>query len=68
MKPESDFSQGRRGAIEPIQSGKTRITIALDDDILEWFRNRVRASGGGDYQTLLNQALHEYIQNRAEQP
>jgi BrnA antitoxin of type II toxin-antitoxin system len=63
MKSEYDFSQGRRGAIEPIQSGKTRITISLDDDILEWFRSRVHAAGGGNYQILLNQALHEYIQH-----
>ena len=39
MKEEYDFSQGKRGAIDPTSSGKTRITIRLDDDILEWFRS-----------------------------
>lgn len=66
MKQEYDFSQGKRGAIDPISSGKTRITIRLDDDILEWFRSEVNALGGGNYQTLINNALREYIQHRRE--
>ena len=37
MKDEYDFSQGKRGAVEPISPGKTRITIRLDDDVLQWF-------------------------------
>jgi len=45
-------------------SGKTRITIRIDDDILKWFRAEVEAAGGGSYQTLLNRALREYIQDR----
>ncbi len=45
-------------------NGKTRITIRIDDDILEWFRAEVTAAGGGNYQTLLNRALREYIQDR----
>jgi len=66
MKQEYDFSQGKRGAIDPIPFGKTRITIRLDDDILEWFRSEVNALGGGNYQTLINNALREYIQHRRE--
>ncbi len=66
MKQEYDFSQGKRGAIDPIPLGKTRITIRLDDDILEWFRSEVNALGGGNYQTLINNALREYIQHRRE--
>ncbi len=66
MKQEYDFSQGKRGAIDPATSGKTRITIRLDDDILEWFRNQVHALGGGNYQTLINKALREYMQNSQE--
>lgn len=68
MKSEYDFSQGKRGAIAPIPFGKTRITIALDDGILEWFRSRIHAAGGGNYQGLFNQALDEYIQNRIDLP
>lgn len=61
MKSEYDFSKARRGAVAPEAKGKTRITIRIDDRILEWFRNRVHAEGGGNYQSLINQALGEHI-------
>ncbi len=61
MKDEYDFSQGKRGAIEPIPTGKTRITIRLDNEVLAWFKTQVHAAGGGNYQTLINNALREYI-------
>jgi uncharacterized protein (DUF4415 family) len=63
-EPEYDFSQGRRGPVVALPSGKARITIRLDQDILEWFKNKVHEAGGGNYQTLINQALREYIQYR----
>ncbi len=66
MATEYDFSKGKRGAIEPVGAGKTRITIRLDTDILDWFRNEVDAMGGGNYQTLINHALREYIQRKQE--
>jgi len=66
MEDEYDFSQGKRGAIEPTPPGKTRITIRLDDDVLAWFREQVHLAGGGNYQTLINDALREYIQQRRE--
>jgi len=46
--------------------GKTRITIRIDDDLLEWFRKQVHAAGGGSYQTLINTALREYVQAKRE--
>jgi uncharacterized protein (DUF4415 family) len=61
MKEEYNFSRARRGALDPVPSGKTRITIRLDDDVLEWFRAQVEAAGGGNYQTLINTALREHI-------
>ncbi len=61
MKEEYDFSNGKRGAVIPTLPGKERITIRLDADILEWFRRRVEEQGGGNYQTMINQALREYI-------
>ncbi len=61
---EYDFSQARRGPVVPPPPGKTRITIRLDNEVLEWFRQKVHAAGGGNYQTLINQALREYIQSR----
>lgn len=62
MKKEYDFSQGERGAVEPAAPGKTRITIRIDNEILDWFRNKVNEQGGGNYQTLMNQALREFIE------
>jgi uncharacterized protein (DUF4415 family) len=67
MKKEYNFSKGKRGAVAPVPKGKTRITIRIDDDILEWFRGEVDAAGGGSYQTLINQALREYL-NQQQQP
>jgi hypothetical protein len=55
MKKEYDFSGGRRGPVVK-QPGKTRITIYLDDDVLESFRRRADAAGRG-YQTMINEAL-----------
>lgn len=66
MRKEYDFSKGKRGAIVPGQKGKTRITIRLDEDIVEWFRQQVHKAGGGNYQTLMNHALREYINGSNE--
>lgn len=66
MNKEYDFSQGRRGALDPTPLGKTRITIRLDNEVLQWFRNRVHAAGGGNYQTLINLALREHVQQHKE--
>jgi uncharacterized protein (DUF4415 family) len=66
MKKEYDFSRGKRGAVIPTPPGKSRITIRLDDDILEWFREQVHRAGGGNYQTLINYALREYMSSKSE--
>ena len=66
MRKEYDFSKGKRGAVIKAPPGKTRITIRIDDDILEWFRAQVHASGGGSYQALMNQALREYMGSKRE--
>jgi len=66
MRKEYDFSKGKRGAVVAAGTGKTRITIRIDDDILEWFKAQVHAAGGGNYQTLVNQALREYIETKRE--
>jgi predicted DNA binding CopG/RHH family protein len=62
MKKDYDFSKGKRGAVVPLGAGKTRITIRIDDDILEWFREQVHRSGGGNYQTSINDALRRFIE------
>lgn len=66
MRKEYDFAKARRGAIVPTTTGKTRITIRLDDDILDWYRGRVEAAGGGNYQTLMNQALRQVMTQEIE--
>lgn len=57
MRDEYDFSKGKRGAVIP-SSGKTRITIMLDDDVIEHFRAQAEAEGVG-YQTLINALLRK---------
>ncbi len=64
MKKEYDFSKGKRGAVIR-QRGKTRITIHIDDDVLEAFRERADAAGRG-YQTMMNEALREYLGQSAD--
>jgi uncharacterized protein (DUF4415 family) len=59
MKAEYDFSKGKRGAVVP-QKGKTRITIYMDDDILEMLRERADNAGHG-YQVMINEAVREYL-------
>jgi uncharacterized protein (DUF4415 family) len=62
MQEEYDFSEARRGSTIPPASGKTRITIRLDNDILEWFRAQVHQQGGGNHQPFINRALPAYIE------
>ena len=59
MRNEYDFSKGKRGAVIA-SPGKTRITIMLDDDVIEAFRARADSEGYG-YQTLINAALREAV-------
>ena len=61
MRKEYDFSKAKRGAVAK-SSGKTRITIYLDDDILEAFRTIGDKEGRG-YQTLINEALRASLSN-----
>ena len=65
MKAEYDFSEANRGAVIP-QTGKTRITIYIDDDVLDTFWSRSDAAGEG-YQTMMNEALREYL-DKMKQP
>ncbi len=66
MKKDYDISQGKRGAVVPISRGKTRITIRIDDDILEWFREQVHKVGAGSYQASINKALRAFVTSRRE--
>ena len=66
MKKEYDFSKGRRGAVLRVPPEKTRVTIRLDNDILDWFHQQVDDAGGGNYQTLINEALRAFMRQRQE--
>jgi hypothetical protein len=65
MKAEYDFSKGKRGAVIP-QKGKTRISIFIDNGVLEEFRARAQKAGTG-YQTMMNDALRQYL-SESDQP
>lgn len=56
-----DFSKAKRGAVIPLEPGKTKISIRLDNSVIEHFRRQVEQAGGGNYQTLINDALVTYI-------
>ena len=59
MRKEYDFSKAKRGAVIP-SAGKTRITIMLDDDLIEFFRAKADAAGTG-YQTMINATLRSTV-------
>lgn len=66
MRDEYDFSKGKRGPIIPRDPNKARITIRLDLDIIDYFKEQVDKAGGGNYQTLINSALREYLKSKQE--
>jgi uncharacterized protein (DUF4415 family) len=66
MRKQYDFSRAKRGPVVAVPKGKTRITIRLDDDVLDWFRAQVHAAGGGNYQSLINDALHSFMTSQKE--
>lgn len=66
MRKEYDFSKAKRGPAVRLPKGKTRITIRLDDDVIAWFKRQVHEAGGGNYQSLINKALREYITRNDE--
>lgn len=63
MKDHYDFSKGTRGPVIP-SPGKTKITIRIDDEILEFFRQEGTRMGGASYQGLINHALRAFMEGR----
>jgi uncharacterized protein (DUF4415 family) len=59
---EHDFSDSWRGAVVH-HRGKSRITIYLDNDVLQQFRERADSEGRG-YQTLINDALGSFLESQ----
>jgi uncharacterized protein (DUF4415 family) len=68
MKDNYDFSKSRRSRVvaePPLEPGKVRITIRLDEDLIDYFGAITdRSSGGAGYQTLINPALREYVEGK----
>lgn len=62
MRGHYDFSGGKRGAV--IKTNKEKITIRLDPDVIQWFRDQVQ--GGGNYQSMINDALKAHIAQQVE--
>lgn len=60
-----DFSRAKRGPVVRREPGKTKISIRLDNTVLEYFRDLVDKAGGGNYQTLINDALLEHVHRRS---
>lgn len=69
MRKQYDFSKGKRGRILPAPpepKGKVRITIRLDEDLVDYFLKHADSSGGAvGYQTLINEALRRHVENKA---
>lgn len=66
MRKVYDFSKAKRGPVVKTPAAKTRITIRLDDDLIEWFKTEVDAAGGGNYQSFINAALREHVKRKRE--
>lgn len=60
-----DFSGAKRGPVIPAEPGKTKISIRIDNAVIEYFRAQVEREGSGNYQTLMNDALVAFIQQRS---
>lgn len=60
-----DFSKAERGPVNPSEPGKTKISIRLDNAVIEYFRAQVERAAAGNYQTLINDALLAFIQQRS---
>ena len=67
MRREYDFTKAKRGPVIPATKGKTRITIRIDDEVVNWFREHVDREGGGNYQSAINDALRQHIR-RVQEP
>jgi len=66
MRKEYDFSKSKASPFANVAKGKTRITIRLDEDIVTWFKQQVDEAGGGNYQTLINSALRQFMSETKE--
>ena len=66
MKDEYDFSNAKRGAVVPLPANQTEVRVRLDNELLDWFRERVNDADGGSYQNLMNTVLRAYVQDQED--
>ncbi len=66
MRDEYDFSKGKRGPVIAPDPNKVRITIRLDAEIVDYFKRQAHKAGGGNYQTMINSALREYLSKKQD--
>ena len=66
MRKEYNFSKGKRGPVIQPDPNKVRITIRLDADIIEYFKAQVHKAGGGNYQTMINEALRQHLSKKQD--
>ena len=64
MRKEYIFSKGNRGPVIKPDPNKVRITIRIDADIVAYFKEQVHKTGGGNYQTMINSALRQYLDEK----
>ena len=60
-----DFSRAKRGPVIAVEPGKTKISIRVDNAVIDYFRSEVERAGTGNYQTLMNDALLAFIHQKS---
>ena len=60
-----DFSRAKRGPVIAVEPGKTKISIRVDNAVIDYFRSQVERAGTGNYQTLMNDALLAFIHQQS---
>ena len=66
MKDEYDFSNAKRGLVVPLPPHQTEVRLRLDNEVLDWLRERVNEAGGGNYQEMINTILRTHIETQED--
>jgi hypothetical protein len=66
MKDEYDFSNAKRGPVVPLPAHQTEVRLRLDNEVLDWLRERVNEAGGGNYQDMINSILQTHIETQED--
>ena len=66
MKDDYDFSNAKRGPVVPLPAHQTEVRLRLDNEVLDWLRERVNEAGGGDYRDMINTILQTHIETQED--